>query len=122
MRQHPVSVLTKLQHHVDNRHRIVISAITYAELRFGTIGKNASPKHNGIVDEFIARIDSIEPWDQSAVEAAATIKKHLNDKGAPIGMNNTMIAGHAVAHDCILITHNTKEFNRVQNLVIEDWA
>ncbi len=122
MRERPENVLSSLQSHVENHHLIVISAITYAELRFGAIGKKASSKHNVIVDEFLSRIDTVLAWDQAAVEASAIIKKTLNDKGSTIGNNDTMIAGHAISAGCILVTNNTKEFNRVLDLVIEDWV
>lgn len=122
MREHPLYLLKVLQAHVENKERIVVSAITYAEMRFGAIGKKASPKHNIIVDEFMSRIDSVFALDQYAVEASAVIKKDLNDKGTPIGANDTAIAGHAVASDCILVTNNTREFKRVVGLQLEDWT
>ncbi len=121
MRKRPESVLNELQSHVANRDRIVISAITYAELRFGAIGKKASPKHNIIVDEFMARIDAVLAWDRGAVESTAKIKKVLSDQGNPIGNNDTMIAGHAISEECVLVTNNTKEFKRVPDLIFEDW-
>ena len=122
MRERPVSVLASLQNHVENRDRIVISAITYAELRFGAIGKKASPKHNMIVDEFMERIDGVLAWDKGAVEATSKIKKILNEQGNPIGNNDTMIAGHAISVKCILVSHNTREFERVPELILEDWV
>ena len=122
MREQPISVLTSLQTHVGNRDRIVISAITYAELRFGAIGKKASPKHNIIVDEFMARIDEVLAWDKGAVEATTKIKKVLNEQGNPIGNNDTMIAGHAISEKCILVSNNTREFERVPELILEDWV
>ena len=67
---------------------LVISAITYAELRFGAIGSKASPKHNLIVDQFLERIDSVLPWDQAAVEATTEIKRYLAQQGTPIGAND----------------------------------
>lgn len=122
MRERPESVLTELQAKVQNRDRIVISAITYAELRFGAIGKKSSPKHNIIVDEFMARIGAVLAWDMDAVDATVKIKKELSDKGTPIGNNDAMIAGHAVSGNCVLVTHNRKEFERVLDLEIEDWT
>jgi len=56
MRKRPETLLKKLQRHVENRDRIVISSITYAEPRFGAIGKKASPKHNIIVNEFLSGV------------------------------------------------------------------
>jgi tRNA(fMet)-specific endonuclease VapC len=122
MRERPESVLTDLQSRVMLRDKIIISAITYAELRFGAIGKKSSPKHNVIVDEFMARIDAVLAWDKGAVEATAQIKKYLSDQGTPIGNNDIMIAGHAVSEGCILVTNNRKEFDRVPDLEIEDWS
>ena len=122
MREKPQSVLTALQDKVRHRDKIVISSITYAELRFGAIGKKSSPKHNAIVDEFMDRVDAVLAWDYKAVDATVKIKKTLSDKGTPIGNNDTMIAGHAVSEACVLVTNNTKEFERVEGLVFEDWA
>jgi tRNA(fMet)-specific endonuclease VapC len=122
MRERPINVLKVLQAHLENKDRIVVSAITYAEMRFGAIGKKASPKHNTIVDEFMSRIDSVLSWDKEAVDATTDIKKALSDKGTPIGANDTAIAGHAIASDCVLVTNNTKEFERVPALHLEDWT
>ncbi|MFQ3237625.1 MAG: tRNA(fMet)-specific endonuclease VapC, partial [Paraglaciecola sp.] len=85
-------------------------------------GKKASPKHSTIVDEFMSRIDSVLSWDKEAVDATTDIKKALSDKGTPIGANDTAIAGHAIASDCVLVTNNTKEFERVPALHLEDWT
>ena len=114
--------IERLQKEVEAGNNIVISAITYSEMRFGAIGKKASPKHNILVDEFISRLDEILPWNSEAVEASAAIKKSLNNAETPIGNNDTCIAGHAIAEDCILVTNNTREFKRVNNLKLEDWV
>lgn len=121
MRQHPPEVLQKLQR-VSEQHRLVISAITYSEMRYGAIGKRASPKHNEWINQFIQRLDAIEPWGAKAVESATFIKKHLNRVGTPIGANDTAIAGHAIALNCTLVTNNLKEFARVPELTVEDWV
>lgn len=122
MRESPVSVLAKLQSSVESKNEIVISAITYAELRFGAVGKKASPRHDQIVSSFVGRIDHILPYGKLAVEKTAEIKKYLAAKGTPIGLNDSMIAGHAIATDCTIVTNNTREFSRVPDLVVEDWV
>lgn len=122
MREHPVAVINTLQTHVDNRDRIVVSAITYAELRFGAIGKKASPKHNVIINEFMERIDAVLAWGLDAVDATVVIKKQLGDKGMPISNNDAMIAGHAISASCVLVTNNIREFERVSGLKFEDWV
>ena len=122
MREQPVTVINTLQAHVENRDRIVVSAITYAELRFGAIGKKASPKHNIIVNEFMERIDAVLAWDEGAVDATTVIKKLLGDKGTPVGSNDAMIAGHAISASCVLVTNNIREFERIPGLDFEDWV
>ncbi len=121
MRERPESVLQRLAHEVSRKNRIVISAITYAEMRYGQIGKKASPKHVVLVDEFIRRIDGILAWDSQAVDATVAVKLLLAAVGTPIGENDTAIAGHALASDCVLVTNNIREFSRVQGLNVEDW-
>lgn len=121
MREHPVEVLQRLQS-ASQKHQIVISAITYAEMRYGSIGKKASPKHTEWVDQFISRLDKILPWDTSAVDETVRIKKVLSDAGLSIGVNDTAIAGHAISSNCVLVTNNTREFKRVPNLIYEDWV
>ena len=122
MREAPVSVLKQLQSVVSKHHRVVISAITYQEMQYGLLGKKASPKHAVMVSEFLKRVDDVLPWDRRAVDATTEIKKQLMAKGAPIGNNDTAIAGHAIATGCILVTNNVREFSRVEGLVFEDWA
>ena len=122
MREQPLSVIERLQHEVKNKNRIVISAITYAEMRFGTIGKKASPKHTQLVQAFIRRVESILPWDADAVDQTILVKQQLMKLGTPIGSNDTAIAGHALATKSILVTNNTREFSRVEDLVYQDWC
>lgn len=122
MRERPEHLLKVLQAHVENKERLVISAITYAELRFGAIGSKASPKHNLIVDQFLERIDSVLPWDQAAVEATTEIKRYLAQQGTPIGANDAAIAGNAIAANCVLVTNNRREFDRVPQLTVQDWT
>lgn len=122
MREQPDAVLERLAQAVLRNHRIVISAITYSEMRFGATGSKASPRHIGLVDAFCARLDAILPWDQAAVDATTDVKVALRLAGTPIGPNDTAIAGHAIAAGAVLVTNNTREFERVPGLALEDWV
>ncbi|MEB0139155.1 MULTISPECIES: type II toxin-antitoxin system VapC family toxin [unclassified Undibacterium] len=122
MREHPLSVLQRLAKEVAQNNRIVISAITYAEMRYGQIGKKASPKHKTLIDEFVKRLDAVLPWDQAAVDATIAVKIQLTTAGLVIGENDSAIAGHAMASSCVLVTNNVREFARVSGLPYEDWV
>ena len=124
MREQPEAVLKNLEQAVLRGHRIVVSAITYSEMRFGATGPKASPRHVQLVDAFCARLDAILPWDRAAVDATTVVKEATYSRlaGTPIGPNDTAIAGHAIATGAILVTNNVREFERVPGLVLEDWA
>ncbi|MHA0917079.1 type II toxin-antitoxin system VapC family toxin [Kosakonia cowanii] len=122
MREQPEAVLKRLEQIVLRNHRIVVSAISYAEMRFGAVGKKASPRHAKLVDAFCARLDAVLAWDRAAVDATTEIKVALAAAGTPIGPNDTAIAGHAIAAGAILVTNNTREFARVPGLELEDWS
>ena len=122
MREQPTVVIKRLEQAVLRNHRIVVSAITYAEMRFGATGPKASPRHIALVDAFCARLDAVLPWDRAAVDATTEIKVALRQAGTPIGPNDTAIAGHAIAVGAILVTNNTREFERVPGLKLEDWV
>jgi tRNA(fMet)-specific endonuclease VapC len=122
MRERPPVVLDRLQRVVELQNSIVISVITYYEMLLGAVGRNASPHHARLVEAFVARVSAILPWDRSAAEEAMRIRRDLAATGMPIGGNDTMIAGHALAADCVLVTNNTREFSPVARLRVEDWA
>lgn len=122
IRKKPEYLLEKLQSTVQSGNQIVVSAITYAELTFGAISKKASPKMADIVSEFVERLDAVVSWDKLAVECSTRIKANLEARGTPIGHNDTLIAGHALAIEAILVADNIREFSRVAELQYENWV
>lgn len=100
----------------------MVSAITYAEMRFGATGPKALTRHIQLVDAFCVRLDAILPWDRAAVDATTDIRVVLRLAGTPIGPNDTAIAGHAIASGAILVTNNVREFERVPGLIPQDWV
>ena len=54
--------------------------------------------------------------------AFGKIRAKLESNGTPIGAYDMMIASQSIARNLIVITHNTKEFNRVPGIVIENWT
>lgn len=121
MREQPEAVLKRLEQAVLRGHRIVVSAITYSEMRLGATGPKASPRHVQLVDAFCTRLDAILPWDRAAVDATIEINVALRLAGMPIGPNDTAIAGHAITAGAVLVTDNVRAFERVSGLLQEDW-
>lgn len=122
MRKNPPQVLQRLQEAAEAGNRLVISAITYAELRYGAASPKAPRAVTAWIDALVQRLDDVLPWDSDAVDASAKLMRQLLDAGTPIGPNDTGIAGHALATQCIVVTNNTREFRRVPGLLVEDWC
>lgn len=122
LREKPAQVLEAFERAFQEGHRIVISAITYFELLHGAARPKAPRKLAAEIEELVSRLDDIVPLDTDAVKRAASLQGKLFRKGCPIGQADALIAGHALANDCVLVTHNTREFSRVEGLQVHDWA
>lgn len=46
----------------------------------------------------------------------------LKAAGTPIGLNDLWVACHALAQDCVLVSNNLREFERIEGLALENWA
>ena len=103
------------------KHRsIAISAITRAELRYGQMGMTPEDRRRPLIDSFFLRLPSIE-WRIEAADHFGILKHALKTQGTPIGDMDTLIAAHALAEKLILVTHNTRHFENVPGLKLEDW-
>ncbi len=99
---------------------IGIPSIVLYELEVG-IAKSKSPRKRLKQLEEITSIVNVLPFTAREAKISATIRFQLEKKGIPIGPFDILIAGTALAHQAILVTHNTKEFKRINKLQIEDW-
>ena len=119
IRNKPQSIKAKLQE-VEQNHTVALSSIVVSELLYGATKKD-SPKLTKIVSAFI---DNFIIYDYSKISAQsyANIRTDLEKKGQIIGANDLLIASHALSLGAVLVTNNTREFKRVEKLVLEDWS
>ena len=99
---------------------IVLCSVVKAELFYGSLKSENPHKNLEKQRRFVERFVSL-PFDDDAAEAYSQIRANLERLGTPIGPNDLMIAAIAVANDVVLVTHNTREFGRVEGLRCEDW-
>lgn len=97
-----------------------ISAVTYAELMHGVEKSRAVEKNRIAISLFLSPITVLE-FHAPAAEEYGKIRAQLERKGTPIGPMDLLIAGHARSEGLILVTNNTREFERVEGLTVEDW-
>ena len=101
---------------------ITISSITYAELCYGIENGDASLRAKRWQEmNLFTRKLVIEPFGEDAAKDYGFIRASLRRQGTPIGNNDLLIAAHARSLNMILVTNNTKEFDRVAGLQIENW-
>ncbi len=101
--------------------QIGISSITLSELVYG-VSKSSRPDQNQIaLTQFVAPLE-ILPYGDDAAQYYGDLRVHLEKQGTPIGSLDMLIAAHALSIDCILVTNNEKEFSRIPNLKIDNWA
>jgi tRNA(fMet)-specific endonuclease VapC len=98
---------------------ICTSIIVAAEMRFGAQRKG-SPALTERVNALLTTI-TVLPFDGEADRHYADIRATLERSGTPIGGNDLWIAAHARSRGLALVTHNTREFQRMPGLIVEDW-
>ncbi|MDZ8070226.1 MAG: type II toxin-antitoxin system VapC family toxin [Nostoc sp. DedQUE08] len=99
---------------------IAVCSIVKAELFYGAM-KSANPQRNlTLQQQFLAQFRSL-PFDDLAATTFGTIRSQLEALGTPIGAYDLQIAAIALTNNLTLVTHNTREFQRINNLLIEDW-
>ncbi|MBV8799802.1 MAG: type II toxin-antitoxin system VapC family toxin [Alphaproteobacteria bacterium] len=99
----------------------VMSVITYGELAFGA--EKSSERARAIAD--LDRLTALIPVDSLPEEAGkmyGDVRALLAPKGRLIGPNDLWIAAHALARGLILVTNNEREFSRIPQLRLENWA
>ena len=99
---------------------LCISAITLAELRYGADRKRSRKLH-GLIDTFAAAVEVVS-FDEAAAAQFGRIGSILAERGTPIGEFDVLIAAHAIALQCTLVTNNVRHFAKVQGLLVENWV
>ena len=117
VRKNPSTVRNLIRHEGDE---ICISAISYAELRFG-LEKKGSERLFNEVSVIMGKI-SIISFDDSQSELYGKIRLELEKTGAVIGDMDMLIAAAALFSGAILVSHNIRHFAKIKGLKVEDWS
>jgi len=102
---------------------LAISTISAGELRFGLSKLTPSKRANSLALRMNHLFNSlsIEPLPVEAAMHYGVIRQQLEALGQPIGGNDLWIAAHALAQDFTLVSNNTREFQKVTKLHLENW-
>jgi tRNA(fMet)-specific endonuclease VapC len=99
---------------------LAMSSLVLAESRYGARASAKASENLQRLEQFL-QIVSVVDFDQASADSYSQLRLALRRKGRPTGEMDLLIASIAIAHQAILVTHNTKHFNQIEGLVVEDW-
>ena len=115
----PRKVVQKIKEY--NPPEIKLSSISIAELEYGVSKSENREKNRQALINFASAFDIVDFNDDDA-EIYGMIRADLEKKGQVIGPYDMQIAAQAISRNMVLVTNNVREFCRVKNLKIENWA
>ncbi len=99
---------------------VVTSLIVYHELMFGAV-RHRDPAAERIKIRRVLSQVGIEPLDARDMTVAAEVRGDLTRRGMPIGPYDLLIAAQALNRGWTIVTNNTREFSRIDGLIVVDW-
>jgi tRNA(fMet)-specific endonuclease VapC len=116
--RHPGGLVARRVEQVGQKE-IFTSIIVAAELRYGCAKKGSSK----LLERVQGLLETIPvlSLDMPSDAQYGLIRAELEAAGQPIGMNDLLIASHALALGLTLVTDKTSEFSRVRGLKVENW-
>jgi tRNA(fMet)-specific endonuclease VapC len=116
--EQPAQVLRRLIE--AGRESLAISTVTVAELAFG-VAKSTRGESQPKLQNFLAKFPILD-WDEAAAWRYGQVRKSLEAKGQRIGERDVLLACQALALNATMVTNNTREFERIEGLKLENWV
>jgi tRNA(fMet)-specific endonuclease VapC len=113
-------VVNNFQAYLREYDKINISIITYYEIVSGLKHRDAQ-KQLASFQEFVS-YNSVLPLTTNSTNISADIYANLRTKGTPVDDIDILIAGIAIANDLIIVTNNLRDFQKIEDLEIQDWS
>lgn len=106
-----------------NRHtgQLAVSTISVGDLVYGAERSSQPERNLNDIEGLLARVEVL-PFDELASYHFGQIRAELYREGRPIGPYDMMLAGHARSRGLIMVSNNTREFERIAGLRLENWV
>jgi len=119
IKNRPISVLERIKE--NSKLGIYISSLTIAELEYGIENSKKVEDNRVSLIKFLSIFNILSFDDKDAIPYGK-LKAKLKREGNIIGPIDMLLAAQALSKDLILATNNTKEFERIENLKLENWV
>jgi tRNA(fMet)-specific endonuclease VapC len=100
--------------------QVAISQMVLYELEYGICRSLHQQRNRDNLNNFLKYIQVLD-WGEEQSQEAALVRCELMRLGQPIGHYDTLIAAHSRSLKATQVTHNVREFERVNGLLLEDW-
>lgn len=101
--------------------RLYTSTIVVSELLAWAYRRtNPAPLRQQIEDELLSDILVLD-YDRACAERFGQVRGTLLRRGIAVNTADLMIAAVALAHNLVLVTNNTRDFQHIPSLTLEDW-
>jgi tRNA(fMet)-specific endonuclease VapC len=118
IKQHPAEVLARLE--TLRQGDVVMSVVTYAELRAGFEMRPANRLHDERVLALLTSRIPVMPFDDDAAIAYGVLRAAVTDRRRDA--LDRLIAAHAVSLNMTLVTNNEADFAGYPGLMVENWV
>lgn len=99
---------------------VALCSIVKAELFYGAYRSQRARENLELLARFFAAFGDL-PFDENVAAILGKERARLARLGTPIGPYDVVIAATALRHGATLVTHNVREFERVEGLRWVDW-
>lgn len=103
-----------------NPKQIYVCTVVEFELYYGAYRSRKTEENLNKLKRFFGQFSSFG-FNSEAAKIAGYWRDQLNQKGTPIGVYDLQIASIAIVNNLTLVTHNVREFSRIEELAYEDW-
>jgi tRNA(fMet)-specific endonuclease VapC len=119
IKRQPREVIDKFQEIAPGE--IAISSVTVAEMMYGVAKSQHPDKNKAALESFLAPLEMVD-FDFKAAQQYGIVRANLVKMGTPIGAYDLMIAAHALSLGLVLVTNNEREFQRIPDMIVENWV
>ncbi len=110
-----------LQKHIASDEELAVTAISVGELSHGAYKSERAAENLARLDVLLSALVILPYEEEAAARCFGLLKAKLERAGMRVSDLDLQIASIALVHDVPLVTHNTKHFERVEGLCLEDW-
>ena len=99
---------------------VAVPSVVLAELVFGRHNNPAASAKLQVLIQDLRDAYPVLDFNASAADWHGLLRARFKAQPAPD--RDLMIAATCLSHGCALVTHNTKDFARIEELTLLDWA